>query len=90
MLSVGNLSPETTAEDLESLFGQMARVVSVRTVGGSTGCGFVEVEAGVGVSEVISRMGVTEIDGRSLDVLETPSTGTPESARPSTSGPERL
>jgi cold-inducible RNA-binding protein len=85
-LYVGNLSPETTPGDLRSLFGQLAQVVSVEVVmrpaSGLQRCfGFVELETSLNPEDVIYRMRVTEIDGRSLRVREaqpkTPWLGSP-------------
>jgi RNA recognition motif-containing protein len=71
-LYVGNLSPETVAEDLHSLFGQVAKVISVevhtrRDSSWIPGSGVVEIETG-NVENVISKLGISELDGRMLRV----------------------
>jgi RNA recognition motif-containing protein len=73
-LCVWNLSPETTPEDLYSLFGQVARVISIDipTVPGngqSMELGFVEIET-VDLSRVIRKVLITELDGQTLEVCE--------------------
>ena len=74
-LYVGNLSPETTRDDLNSLFGQVARVISVEienrpATEGSPGLGSVEIDAG-NVEDVVFKLGITEVDGRRLRVQRT-------------------
>ena len=69
---VGNLSLETTPDDLNSLFGQVSRVISIEILNRSgtnprDGFGFVEVDA-VSVEDVIYKLSITEVDGRRLKV----------------------
>lgn len=78
---VSNLSPETTPEDLWSLFAQVAQVAAVEIVARpaprpSRGFGFVRIRTTMSSEGVISKMGITDIDGRSLRLRQVP-TGTP-------------
>jgi RNA recognition motif-containing protein len=71
-LCVWNLSPETTCDDLHSLFAQISRVISIEIptlahVGRSMEWGFVEIETG-NLKSVIDKVGITELDGRTLHV----------------------
>lgn len=72
-LYVGNLSFETTADDLLQAFGQYgkvtrAQVVSDRETSRSRGFGFVEMENGG--DEAIGALNGTQFQGRSLTVNE--------------------
>jgi RNA recognition motif-containing protein len=71
-LYVGNLSPETTRDDLNSLFGQVALVISVEIENRlAAGClGYVEVDAG-NIGDVVFKLDITEVDGRRLSVQRT-------------------
>lgn len=72
---VWNLSPETTQEDLYALFGQVARVISVKIPtqpdnhDRSMGLGFVEIETG-NLPGVIEKTRITELNGRTVGVGE--------------------
>ncbi|MEI8380528.1 MAG: RNA-binding protein, partial [Planctomycetota bacterium] len=72
-LYVGNLSFNTTADDLRELFSQhgavnSAQVVSDRETGRSRGFGFVEMADGG--EAAISAVNGTEFQGRTLTVNE--------------------
>src|SRR6059058_1890539 len=85
---VGNLSFQTTADELREAFGQYgnvtrAQVVSDRETGRSRGFGFVEMEDGA--EEAISNLNGAEFQGRALTVNE----AKPREERPRTGGGER-
>lgn len=70
---VGNLSYQTTADDLRELFAQYgevtrAQVVSDRETGQSKGFGFVEMASGG--DEAISALNGQQVGGRALTVNE--------------------
>jgi len=72
-LYVGNLSFETTADDLLSAFGQFgtvtrAQVVEDRDTGRSRGFGFVEMSEGA--EQAIANLNGAMFQGRSLTVNE--------------------
>jgi cold-inducible RNA-binding protein len=74
-LYVGNLSFQTTSEDLEDLFGQAgavnsASVVTDRDTGRSRGFGFVEMSSRGEGEAAISQFDGKEINGRNLTVNE--------------------
>ena len=74
-LYVGNLTYETTASDLESLFGQFgsvqsAQVIADRDTGRSKGFGFVEMGSDSEAQAAIADLNGKEVDGRSLTVNE--------------------
>ena len=74
-LYVGNLTFETTASELESLFGQFgtvqsAQVISDRDTGRSKGFGFVEMGTDQEAQAAIAAMSGKEVDGRNLTVNE--------------------
>ena len=71
---VGNLSYQTTENDLTSLFEQAGMVESVsiitdRDTGRSKGFGFVEMSA-EDADKAIAQLNGTEVDGRALTVNE--------------------
>ena len=71
---VGNLSFNTTENDLTNLFGQIGAVDSVsiitdRETGRSKGFGFVAMSDD-DAPKAISRLSATELDGRKLTVNE--------------------
>ena len=71
---VGNLSFQTTENDLTGLFEQSGQVESVsiitdRDTGRSKGFGFVEM-GGEGADKAIAALNGTELNGRSLTVNE--------------------
>ncbi len=74
-LYVGNLSFNTSNEDLQELFGQSGTVESVtvvedRETGRSRGFGFVEMSSKEEGEAAIEQLNGKEIDGRALVVNE--------------------
>jgi RNA recognition motif-containing protein len=74
-LYVGNLSFNTSAQDLTELFGtigtvQSANVIEDRETGRSRGFGFVEMSSQEEGQNAISQFDGKEVDGRSLKVNE--------------------
>ena len=74
-LYVGNLTYETTASDLEVLFGQFgtvqsAQVIADRDTGRSKGFGFVEMGSDQEAQAAIAALNGKEVDGRTLTVNE--------------------
>ena len=85
---VGNLSFETTASDLETMFGahgtvQKAQVTTDRETGRSRGFGFVEMSDGGDAA--IAALNGTQVGGRTLTVNE----ARPREARPAGGGRNR-
>jgi RNA recognition motif-containing protein len=84
---VGNLSFQTTEQDLEAAFsayGQVerAQLVKDRDTGKSRGFGFVEMADDAGADRAIEALNGAQLDGRSLTVNE----ARPREARPSGGG----
>ena len=74
-LYVGNLSFNTTAQDLETMFAASGTVVSAsliedRETGRSRGFAFVEMSSAEEAKAAISSFDGKEVDGRSLKVNE--------------------
>ncbi len=74
-LYVGNLSFETSSENLQELFAQAgtvesASVVEERETGRSRGFGFVEMSSKEEGAAAIAKFDGTELGGRSLTVNE--------------------
>ena len=74
-LYVGNLSFQTSSEDLQQLFGQAgtvesATVVEDRETGRSRGFGFVEMATNEEGQAAIQQFNGKEVNGRSLNVNE--------------------
>ena len=74
-LYVGNLSFNTTAQDLETLFGQHGTVQSAsliedRETGRSRGFAFVEMSSGEEANAAIASLDGKDLDGRALTVNE--------------------
>ena len=74
-LYVGNLSFNTSAQDLTELFTtvgtvQSANVIEDRETGRSRGFGFVEMSSQAEGQEAIAQLNGKEIDGRALNVNE--------------------
>ncbi len=72
-LYVGNLSFDTTSEDLVGLFGQYGTVTSAsivmdRETGRSRGFAFVEMSDGA--DEAVRKLNLTNFQGRGLNVNE--------------------
>jgi cold-inducible RNA-binding protein len=80
---VGNLSFQTTQDDLNSIFSQYGavervNVVTDRTTGQPRGFAFVEMASRSEAESAISALNGTDLHGRTLNVNE---------ARPKTDGP---
>ncbi len=74
-LYVGNLSFDTSVNDLETLFGEIGSVQSTniiedRDTGRSRGFGFVEMSSKDEAQNAISTLNGKEVDGRELTVNE--------------------
>jgi|SRR5215204_4268391 len=74
-LYVGNLSFNTSTQDLESLFAefgtvQSANVIEDRETGRPRGFAFVEMSSGEEAQAAIASLDGKEIDGRNLKVNE--------------------
>jgi cold-inducible RNA-binding protein len=74
-LYVGNLSFQTSSEDLQQLFGQAgtvesATVVEDRDTGRSRGFGFVEMASKEEGEKAIQQFNGTDLNGRNLTVNE--------------------
>ncbi len=74
-LYVGNLSYNTTEDDLHKLFTQVGPVTSVtlitdRISGQSKGFGFVEMESDKAAQEAIQRLNNQELNQRNITVSE--------------------
>ena len=74
-LYVGNLSFNTSTQDLEQLFGEIGTVDSTniiedRETGRSRGFGFVEMSSKEEGQNAIAQLDGKEVDGRSLKVNE--------------------
>jgi RNA recognition motif-containing protein len=74
-LYVGNLTFQTTSQDLEQLFGQAgtvqsASVVEDRDTGRSRGFGFVEMSSQEEATSAIEQFNGKEVGGRALTVNE--------------------
>ena len=74
-LYVGNLSFDTTAQDLEKLFGTLGTVESAsliedRDTGRSRGFAFIEMSSNEEGNKAISQLNGTDFGGRALTVNE--------------------
>ena len=74
-LYVGNISLDTSEQDLEDCFGEIGTVESVniitdRDTGRSRGFGFVELSSQEEGQNAISQLDGKELDGRALKVNE--------------------
>jgi len=74
-LYVGNISFDTTQQDLEKLFGEIGTVTSTnliedRETGRPRGFGFVEMSSKEEGQNAISQLNGKEVDGRELKVNE--------------------
>lgn len=72
---IGNLSYQTTEQQLETAFAEHGTVASVsivrdRQTGNSRGFGFVEMESDEEASAAIASLNGAQIDGRTLTVNE--------------------
>ncbi|CAN5163668.1 hypothetical protein BH20ACI1_BH20ACI1_09770 [soil metagenome] len=74
-LYVGNLSFDTSGQDLEELFGEIgtvesASVIEDRDTGRSRGFGFIEMSSKEEAAQAIEQFNGKEVDGRELKVNE--------------------
>src|SRR6476661_2637256 len=74
-LYVGNLSFDTSTQDLEQLFGesgtvQSASIIEDRETGRSRGFAFVEMSSGAEAKAAITALDGKEVGGRNLKVNE--------------------
>jgi RNA recognition motif-containing protein len=74
-LFVGNLSFDTTSEDLEGLFAghgtvESAAVVTDRATGRSRGFGFVEMSSPAEAQKAVTELNGHDFQGRQLNVSE--------------------
>ena len=74
-LHVGNLSYNTTEDQLQSLFAQAGTVVSTtvitdRETGRSKGFGFVEMGDEGAASAAVAQLNGAQLDGRAITVAE--------------------
>ena len=74
-LFVGNLSFDTTGEELQTLFSEVgtcesATVVTDRDTGRSRGFGFVEMSSASEAGQAISSLNGREVGGRQINVNE--------------------
>jgi len=74
-LYVGNISFNTTNQDLNDMFGEVgtvesANVVEDRETGRSLGFGFVEMASKADAENAIAQLNGKEVDGRALKVNE--------------------
>ncbi len=74
-LYVGNISFDTTEQDLEEMFGevgtvQSANIITDRDTGRSRGFGFVELSSQEEGQNAIAQFDGQEVDGRNLKVNE--------------------
>jgi cold-inducible RNA-binding protein len=74
-LFVGNLSFNTTSQDLEALFAEVgtcesAAVITERDSGRSRGFGFVEMSSNDEAQKAIAALNGRELQGRQLNVSE--------------------
>ncbi len=74
-LYVGNLSFNSTEQDLEETFGEIGTVESVniiedRDTGRSRGFGFVEMSSAEEAQKAIAELDGKDVDGRNLKVNE--------------------
>ncbi len=74
-LYVGNLSFDTTQQDLEQIFGEVgtvdsANLIEDRDTGRSRGFAFVEMSSDDEAQNAISQLNGKEVDGRELKVNE--------------------
>ena len=72
---VGNLSFDTTKQDLETLFSQHGEVTDVhlptdRETGRPRGFGFVTMDSAQAMESAIKEIDGTDVDGRTLKVNE--------------------
>lgn len=73
-IHVGNLSPDTTEEDLMKLFSQFGKVKSVRIIkypsSLSKGYGFIDMPASTEAQDAIKKLKARDLDGKIISVGE--------------------
>lgn len=74
-LYVGNLSPDTSSDDLKALFStvgpcESASIITDRVTGRPRGFGFVEMSSTEGVQKAIATLNGHELHGRKMIVSE--------------------
>ena len=73
-IHVGNLSPDTTEEDLKKLFSRFGVVKSVKIVkypsSLSKGYGFIDMPANTQAKEAIQNLKTTDVKGKIISVGE--------------------
>ncbi|OGU28528.1 MAG: hypothetical protein A2057_02265 [Ignavibacteria bacterium GWA2_35_9] len=73
-IHVGNLSPETTEEDLMKLFSRFGKVKSVNIIkypsNLSKGYGFIDMPASAEAQEAIQKLKSFDVKGKSIAVSE--------------------
>lgn len=73
-IHVGNLSPDTTEDDLRNLFSQFGKVKSVNIIkypnNLSKGYGFIDMPASVEAQEAIQKLKAVDVKGKSILVSE--------------------
>ena len=73
-IHVGNLSPDTTEDDLRNLFSQFGKVKSVNIIKYSSnlskGYGFIDMPASAEAQEAIQKLKTVDVKGKSILVSE--------------------
>ncbi len=73
-IHVGNLSPDTTEDDLKEIFSRFGKVKSVRIIkypnSESKGYGFIDMPASSEAIEAIQKMKAKDVKGKSISVGE--------------------
>lgn len=73
-IHVGNLSPDTTEEDLRKLFSQFGKVKNVSIIkypsNESKGYGFIDMPASSEAKEAIQNMKAKDVRGKFISVAE--------------------
>jgi RNA recognition motif-containing protein len=73
-IHVGNLSLETTEEDLMKIFSRFGKVKSVRIIkypsSASKGYGFIDMPASAEAMEAIQKMKAKDVNGKIISVGE--------------------
>jgi RNA recognition motif-containing protein len=73
-IHVGNLSPDTTEEDLKKLFSQFGKVKSVKIIkypsSLSKGYGFIDMPASAEAQEAIQNLKAKDLRGKTISVGE--------------------
>lgn len=73
-IHVGNLSPDTTEEDLMKLFSQFGKVISINIMkypsSLSKGYGFIDMPATSEAKEAIQKLKAKDVKGKNISVGE--------------------